>query len=98
MVLPDQQKIRRAHRPPGEILFTVITSLKYSQRGRRQLLRQTLDVGDVLLLPSKYVNDLIKIEKTKCQRLSDPRPGVEGGGGGSTCRARSRAEACGKAL
>lgn len=77
MVLADKQRIRQTHRPPGEVLFTVLTSLKYSERGGRQHLSQTLDVGNVLLLSRKYVNYLIKTEKTGSQRLSEP---LSGGG------------------
>lgn len=48
-------------------LQAFITLLKYTERGRGQHLGQAFDVGDVLLLPSKYVNHL----NTKRERESD---------------------------
>lgn len=43
----------------------VITSLEHGQRGGRQHLGQALEVGHVLLLPGKYVDYLIRTEKTQ---------------------------------
>lgn len=40
----------------------MVTSLKHGERGGRQHLGEALDVGEVLLLSGKYVNDLIKRE------------------------------------
>lgn len=42
--------------------FAMVTSLKHDERGGRQHLGEALDVGEVLLLSRKYVNDLIKRE------------------------------------
>lgn len=48
-------------------LQAFVTLLKYTERGRGQHLSQAFDVGDVLLLPSKYVNHL----NPKRERESD---------------------------
>lgn len=81
-VIPRPCRINKRSDTPTDLrvrFCLLLTSLKYSERGRRQHLSQTLDVGNVLLLSGKYVNYLIKTEKTRSQRLLDPRPGGAGG-------------------